>query len=90
MFRGRLTEEALLLDQPEEHVLRMLRRWVEEMYPSIIEEKQIVESLEACSSLLMQVTAEQTTSQDPATWPYIRKIRLVPLLHIITCTLPKY
>lgn len=77
MFRGRLAQEEFLLEETEATILGMFRTMITDLQPSCVEGQQIVNSLEECSSLLMQLTTQQTSGQDTALWPYIRKIRLV-------------
>lgn len=80
MFRGQLLEDRFLLDRSEDDVLRVFREKIEEMQPSEICGSQRAGSLEECSSLLMNLTAQQNDGERTAIWPYIRKIRSVLLL----------
>lgn len=75
MFDGRLADPGFLLQDSEDEVLRELMKWGRELRPSEIEGKQVLQSLGECSSLLMQLTAEQVPGQDRRVWPFIRKIR---------------
>ena len=77
MFRGRLDNEQFLTDEPEDSVLGTLRSWTQDMGPSTIGEREVRSTLADCSALLMRLTSEQTSAQEPAVWPYIRKIKFV-------------
>lgn len=79
MFRNRLDHEQFLFDEPEDFVLGTLNSWVKEMYPSAIGGREGL-TLADCSALLMRLTSEQpeqTSAQESAIWPYVRKIKFV-------------
>lgn len=77
MFRGQLANDDFLLSDSEDEVLQAMREKFEELDTSRIHASQIVRSLDECSSLLMDLTAQQNDGGSNAIWPYIRKIRLV-------------
>jgi hypothetical protein len=77
MFRGRLDGEQFLIDQPEDSVLATLRSWTQDMGLSAIGGREVRSTLADCSALLMRFTLEQASSQEPAIWPYVRKIKFV-------------
>jgi hypothetical protein len=75
MFRGRLDGEEFLQTEPEASALATLRSWTQEMAPLQVGGRNTMTTLEDCSALLMQLTSELTSAQEPAVWPYIRKIK---------------
>ena len=77
MFRDRLGSEQFLTNEPENSVLGTLQSWVQNICPLAIGGRQVKSTLEDCSALLMGLTSEQTSAQDPALWPYVRKIKFV-------------
>jgi hypothetical protein len=77
MFRGRLDSEQFLTAEPEDSVLGTLRSWTQDMGPSAIGGREVRFTLADCSALLMRLTSEQASAQDPAVWPYVRKIKFV-------------
>jgi hypothetical protein len=79
MFRGRINmdQDHYILDDTEANVLATLRSWVEEMRPSHLSSFPHLSSQVDCSKILMNLTSEQNSSQEPATWPYIRKVKCV-------------
>lgn len=83
MFRDRLGQADFLIQETEENILDLVRETVEDIRPSDIECERVVNTLEECSSLIMQLTAQQTQRQGTAVWPYIRKIKLVFSVNIM-------
>lgn len=77
MFQGRLENEKFLTDESEDSVLGTLRSWAQEMRPAATDGGDIRYTAEDCSALLIQLTSEQSSGQDPPVWPYIRKIKFV-------------
>jgi hypothetical protein len=75
MFRGRLESEQFLIDGQENSVLETLRSWVQEMRPSTMHGREVTFTPEDCSTILAQLTSEQCSDQQPAAWPYLRKIK---------------
>ena len=78
MFKGRLEDEGFLTQWRQQTVLETLQSWAQQLGPSSTGRREIQDSLGDCSTLLMRLTSEQNTAQEPAKWPYIRKIRFVP------------
>lgn len=78
MFKGRLEDEAFLTQWPEQTVLETLQSWAQQLGPSLTSRREVQDSLRDCSALLMRLTSEQNTAQEPAKWPYIRKITFAP------------
>lgn len=76
MFRGRLDGEQFLIDQPEDSVLVTLRSWTQDIGLSAIDRREVRSTLADCSALLMRFTLDQASSQEPAIWPYVRKIKV--------------
>lgn len=82
MFRGRLESLQFLTDEPEGTVLTILLSWAQDIAPSIISGREVRPLLADCSALLMQLTSEQNSVEEPAVWPYIRKIKFVKTCNI--------
>ncbi|SPO03125.1 uncharacterized protein DNG_05807 [Cephalotrichum gorgonifer] len=76
MFRGRLGNERFLVRQEEDTVLDKLISWARELAPSSSSGRQVASSLSQCSTIIENVTTENSSSDGPAMWPYIRKIRV--------------
>ena len=77
MFRGLIDDEQFLINDPEDAVLRTLRSWAEQTYPSPIGERRVGLTQEECADILPQLTSEQTSAEEPAVWPYVRKVKYV-------------
>lgn len=77
MFRGRLDSEQFLTSEPEDSVLVTLRSWAQTLLPSVLSGRVVRPTLAECSDLLIRLTSEQTSSQDPVVWPYVRKVKFV-------------
>jgi hypothetical protein len=77
MFKGRLLDEQFLLHSSKETVIGTLRSWAGELGPASGGDREVQHSLEDCSTRLMMLTSEQNSTQGPAKWPYIRKIKFV-------------
>jgi hypothetical protein len=75
MFRGRLESEQFLINDPENAVLGTLRSWAEQMRPTPIGERGVGLTLGQCADLLLLLTSDQASAQEPAAWPYVRKIK---------------
>ncbi|KAJ0114119.1 hypothetical protein J7T55_007953 [Diaporthe amygdali] len=84
MFRGILGDESWLLKESQEVILEQFQTWVSSANALQSRDRQVVTSLEDCSSLLMQLTSEVPAASAPATWPYIRKIRVYLKAHILS------
>lgn len=76
MFRGRLESEQFLSDEAEDSVLESLRSWALNLSP-VMSGREVRGTLTECSALLMRLTSEQNSLQEPAIWPYVRKIKSV-------------
>ncbi|KAE9378390.1 hypothetical protein N431DRAFT_400024 [Stipitochalara longipes BDJ] len=83
MFRGRLGDDEGLIRWPEKRILKIFRSWVARANRSP-SGRQTYNSLEDCSSHLMQLTSEQIGTQEPAKWPYIREVRVFLKAHILS------
>lgn len=73
MFRDQPWDE--FLQQSPEAVLDIFRSWVEGNIATATDGLQVRSSLEDCILLLMQLTTDHSSEQEPAVWPYLRKIR---------------
>ncbi|EFX05163.1 hypothetical protein CMQ_1799 [Grosmannia clavigera kw1407] len=84
MFRSRMEDEQYLLDGSEESILATLCAWTDDLMPRHIGGRQTLDSLAACSRVLMQLTSETNAEPQPAVWPYIRKIKVFLNAHILS------
>lgn len=80
MFRGLLRDEQFLTLSPESDVMETLNSWVAESGISSANDREEKQSIDECSRLLMQLTSEESSDQQPAKWPFIRKIKWVVLV----------
>ncbi|KAL2276767.1 hypothetical protein FJTKL_00429 [Diaporthe vaccinii] len=84
MFRGSLQDDDWLLEESQDVILDQFHDWMTSASGLQSPSRQVVTSLEQCSSLLMQLTSEVLDAQVPATWPYIRKIKVSLKAHILS------
>ncbi|KAF5628695.1 hypothetical protein F25303_10328 [Fusarium sp. NRRL 25303] len=82
MFRGRLTDEAFLIRETYENVLKRLTSWVSDARPPLRTWTGL--SPQACSDVLMELSSEPASRDSPATWPYIRSIKVFLNAHILS------
>ncbi|EEY16449.1 conserved hypothetical protein [Verticillium alfalfae VaMs.102] len=75
MFRGQLEDPSCLLRPNEGAVQTTLRQWAIQARPSHHEGVTTCETLQHCSQFLENLSSETVGSQDPAVWPYIKRIR---------------
>lgn len=75
MFRGRLEIEQFLRSEPQDSVLATLISWTQEMGRSPVGGRWTRTTLADCSDHLMQLTSNLSSAQEPAVWPYMRKIK---------------
>jgi len=80
MFRGQLGDEQFLTLSSESAVIETLKSWVAESGISSTGDREEQHSINECSTLLMRLTSEEISNQQPAKWPFIRKIKLVILV----------
>src|SRR4051812_10457742 len=80
MFRGRLGDEQLLTLSSESAVLETLKSWVAESRITSAGNREERNTINEYSTLLMRLTSEESSNQQPAKWPFIRKIKLVILM----------
>jgi hypothetical protein len=84
MFRGKLNDEEWIITEDEETVLNQFRRWAGEarrLYPPC---RQIAQTLEECSAILVPLSSEPNDPSRPSIWPYIRKIKVSLKAHILS------
>ncbi|KLO81585.1 Uncharacterized protein Y057_7563 [Fusarium fujikuroi] len=82
MFRGRLTDEAFLIRETYENVLERLTSWASDARPPLRTWTGL--SPQACSDVLMELSSEPASRDSPATWPYIRIIKVFLNAHILS------
>ncbi|KLO87985.1 Uncharacterized protein LW93_5151 [Fusarium fujikuroi] len=82
MFRGRLTDEAFLIRETYENVLERLTSWASDARPPLRTWTGL--SPQACSDVLMELSSEPASRDSPATWPYIRSIKVFLNAHILS------
>lgn len=84
MFRGSVLDERWLLEESQDVILEQFlartRRDLSLQSPS----RHVATSHERCSSILTQLTSEAPDARPPATWPYIRKIKVSLRAHILS------
>ncbi|KAF5708726.1 hypothetical protein FGLOB1_6265 [Fusarium globosum] len=84
MFRGRLTDMAFLIREPYDDVLDRLTSWAADARPSLSMTLHTGLSPQACSNTLMELSSEPASRDSPATWPYIRSIKVFLNAHILS------
>ncbi|KAH8648902.1 hypothetical protein BGZ60DRAFT_422535 [Tricladium varicosporioides] len=84
MFRGHFENELFLTQLPEKTVLETLRLWAREIVPPSADHREIHTSLEDCGNRLQQLTAEKYSTQGPAKWPYISKVKVFLNAYILS------
>lgn len=86
MFRGNIQDEDWLIEESQDAILEQFHEWMASATSSGLQSpsRQVATSLEECSSLLMQLTSEVPDARVPATWPYIRKIKVFLKAHILS------
>lgn len=84
MFRGFLQDDDWLIEESHDVIVDQFHDWMTSASGLESPSRQVVTSLEQCSSLLMQLTSEVPGAQVPATWPYIRKIKVSLKAHILS------
>ncbi|KAG5821622.1 hypothetical protein H9Q71_000153 [Fusarium xylarioides] len=84
MFRGRLTDEAFLICEAYEDVLDRLTSWAADARPSLSMTLHTGLSPQTCSNTLMELSSEPASRDSPATWPYIRSIKVFLNAHILS------
>lgn len=84
MFPGSLQGEDWLIQGTQDSILDQFQTWIESAAGLQSPSTQEVTSLQQCSTLLMQLTSEAPNAQVPATWPYIRKIKVSLKAHILS------
>ncbi|KAG5797244.1 hypothetical protein H9Q69_003713 [Fusarium xylarioides] len=84
MFRGRLTHEAFLIHEAYEDVLDRLISWAADARPSLSMTLHTGLSPQTCSNTLMELSSEPASRDSPATWPYIRSIKVFLNAHILS------
>ena len=75
IFVPRLREETFLVSSTEAEVIEGFRNAAHQFYQTEVSEPGAIPTLAECSAALMALTSEQGSSHEPATWPYIRKIK---------------
>ncbi|KAL6408246.1 hypothetical protein AUP68_08100 [Ilyonectria robusta] len=84
MFCDRMDDEDFLVENSERAVLKSLTSWAADARPSGIASRESGLSLQRCSAKLMQLSSEPASNQNPAKWPFIRKIKLFLNAHILS------
>ncbi|KAF4962888.1 hypothetical protein FSARC_9044 [Fusarium sarcochroum] len=84
MFRGRLNDEAFLVNDPYVEVVDRLTRWASEAKPSPLSTRYTGVSLQVCSDRLLELSSEPPSRNSPAKWPYIRSIKVLLNAHILS------
>ncbi|KAK7422489.1 hypothetical protein QQZ08_009479 [Neonectria magnoliae] len=75
MFGDRMENEAFLVENSENKVLRSLISWAADARPSEVRSCVSGSSLKSCSDILMELSSEPDSKTKTAKWPFIRKIK---------------
>lgn len=75
MFRRWLNDEGFLLKGSAAEILQRLESWAADARPSEIRTRQSYDTLESCSTRLMELSSEPRLKSSPAKWPFIRKVK---------------
>lgn len=84
MFRGKLQSEDWILDESEHVVLDCFKTWAKQARRLCAPSRQVVQTLEECSSLLVPLSSEPNNPLRSSVWPYIRKIKVYLKAHILS------
>lgn len=84
MFRGKLQDENWILDESENVVLDQFKAWSRQAKTPGPPSRQVVQTLEECSSLLVPLSSEPNDPLQFSVWPYIRKIKVYLRAHILS------
>lgn len=84
MFRGKLQNEAWILNESEDIVLDRFKTWAKQARRLVSPSRQVVQTLEECSSLLVPLSSEPNNPLQSSVWPYIRKIKVYLMAHILS------
>ncbi|KAI0481373.1 hypothetical protein GGR56DRAFT_316915 [Xylariaceae sp. FL0804] len=85
MFGSRLSDESFLVRLPMAAILDTFHGWVNDGHSLRGSRREVRSSLgfEECSELLMELTSV-TAPDSPATWPYVKKIKVFLNAHILS------
>ncbi|KAM0324397.1 hypothetical protein ACHAQA_008179 [Verticillium albo-atrum] len=83
MFRGQLRDLSCLHEESEEDAQQRLHRLSTQARPTHLERPFTCDTLDECSQLLENLSSERLAAQEPAVWPYIKKIRVHLRAHIL-------
>lgn len=84
MFRGKLHDEAWILNESEDVVSDQFKVWAKQARGLGPPSRQVVQTLQECSSLLVPLSSEPNDPLQPSVWPYIRKIKVYLRAHILS------
>lgn len=84
MFRGKLQDEAWILNESEDVVSDQFKMWAKQTRRLGPPNRQTVQTLEECSSLLVPLSSEPNDPLQSSVWPYIRKIKVYLRAHILS------
>ncbi|KAL2286393.1 hypothetical protein FJTKL_07151 [Diaporthe vaccinii] len=84
MFRGKLQNEAWILDESEDIVLDCFKTWAKQARRLVSPGRQPAQTLDECSSLLVPLSSEPNNPRQSSMWPYIRKVKVYLKAHILS------
>lgn len=84
MFRGELQDEDWILNESEHVVLDYFKTWAKQGRRLCPPSRQVVQTLDECSSLLVPLSSEPNNPLQSSVWPYIRKIKVYLKAHILS------
>lgn len=84
MFHGKLEDEEWVLKEDEGVVLNRFKTWATEARDLVSSGRQVAQTLQECSSLLMPLSSDPVDPSQPPVWPYVRKIKVQLKAHILS------
>ncbi|ROW15158.1 hypothetical protein VPNG_03092 [Cytospora leucostoma] len=84
MFRGKLQNDNWILNESEDVVLDHFKTWAKQARRLGPPSRQVVQTVEECSSLLAPLSSEPSNQLQSSVWPYVRKIRVYLKAHILS------
>lgn len=84
MFHGKLEDDGWVLEEDEGVVLDRFKTWATQARDLVSPGRQVAQTLQECSSLLMPLSSDPVDPSQPPVWPYVRKIKVQLKAHILS------
>lgn len=84
MFHGKFEDEGWVLEEDECVVLNRFKTWATQARDLVSPGRQVAQTLQECSSLLMPLSSDPIDPSQPPVWPYVRKIKVQLKAHILS------